>query len=81
LYDLADGRQTLEWNQTAEVLAAIYNSNPYRARTYQADQFNPMARGQSREPEKPPQISDEAAMRIFEHVWGLKPGQQQVEAT
>ena len=69
---MSEARQTLAWNQTAEILAAIFNNNPYRSKSYVAEQFNPFARNGPPQPQKIPKISDEAAMRIFETCWGLK---------
>lgn len=64
---MAEGRARLEWSQTAEVLAILYNANrdsKKRTRPFTAAEFNPYA-------ERAAQASNETATRITSENIGL----------
>lgn len=61
---MAEGRQRSQWNQTAEVLAMLYNShrNP-KARPRRPAEFNPLA---EKRRAAAPKIKD---LSILKHVF------------
>jgi hypothetical protein len=63
---MAEGRARLEWAQTAEVLAILYNANrdsKKRSRPFTAAEFNPYA--------ERPKDAAETATRITQENIGL----------